>query len=240
MTKNKWLYSVLLVLVAGAVLFLYNAFNGNPLSKLAAKSTLKDHLESTYPEDRFVIQKEFFNFKDGGYNFFVTQIGDEQQTEYGFFVTGFFGSMIQSDGIYYANQDEVLIDRLQKEAGEELLKFLQEKVPYVREVRPLLEVLKGKYSADTKWSKAFKPEKPMYIHIMIDSRELSKEQMLQQATIIQTSLNEAQYAYDHVTINGNIVDDSFGKVEDEESWVVKYAVGFEPDTQLELRDIDSE
>lgn len=238
MTKKKWIYLILLVILVGAVLFFYNAFNGNPLSKMTAKSTLKSHLEATYPEDEFVIQKAFYNFKDSGYNFYVTQVGEEQQTEYEFILTGFFGSTIHSDGIYYANQDVELIRKLQKEAGEEIMNLLQEKVPEVFVVTPQLEVLKGKYAADTHWSTDFTPEKPLYLFIAIDSREFSKEDVLQASTTIQQSLHEANISYDHVTINGNIIDENLEEVKDQPFWVVKYAVGFESNSKLTVKDIE--
>ncbi|PIC65288.1 hypothetical protein CSV79_01305 [Sporosarcina sp. P13] len=238
MTKIKWIYLVVIIISVGAVLFFYNAFNGNPISKMTAQSTLKNHLESNYPDDEFVIQREFYNFKDGGYNFYVTQIGEEEQTEYEFILTGFFGSNIHSDGIYYANQDVKLISKLQKEASEEITNLLQEKVPEVLEVTPQLEVLKGKYPSDANWSKDFKAEKPMYIHITIDSRKFSKEDMLHASILIQRSLHESNYTYEHITINGNIIDENYEEVKGEPFWVVKYAVGFEHDTKLTLKDIE--
>lgn len=238
MTLKKWVYLILIIILVGAVLFFYNGFNGNPISKMIAKSTLKNHLESTYPKDEFVIQKDFYNFKDGGYNFYVTKIGDEDQTEYEFIMTGIFGSTVHSDGIYYANQDEQLIEKLQLEASEEITTLLQDVVPEVLEANPLLEVLKGKYPADTHWSKDFKAEKPMYIHIPVDANEFSKEEMLEASILIQKALNNANYKYDHVTINGNIIDKNIEKVKGEDFWFVKYAVGFENDTKLTLKNIE--
>ena len=238
MTTKKLVNLILIMILVGAVLFFYNAFNGNPISKMTAKSTLTNYLESSYPEDEFVIQRAFYNFKDGGYNFIVTKIGEEAQTEYEFIFTGFFGSNIHSDGIYYANQDETLIEKLQTEASEEITAYLQAIVPEVLEANPLLEVLKGRYPSDINWSKDFKPEKPMYIHIPVDARKFSKEDMYQVTSSIQKSLNDANYEYDHVTINGNIIDDTIKEDNNEPFWIVKYAVGFEDDTTLQLKDIE--
>lgn len=238
MTKKKWVYLLVIILLAGFVLFIYNAFNGNPLSKITAKSNLQSYLEKTYPEDKFVIQSQFYNFKNSGYDFQVIRIGEEEQTEYEFIVTGFFGSNIQSDGIYYANLDEQLIHKLQQEASTELKVFLQKQVPEVLEVSPILEVLKGKYPDNATWSKEFKPEVPMYLHIPVDASEFSKEDILQASILIQKSLNEANYQYDHVTINGNIVDENYEEEKDKPFWIVKFALGFDSNTKLTLKDIE--
>lgn len=237
MTKRKWAYTIILVFLVGAVLFFYNAFNGNPISKMTAEKNLGNYLERTYPDDEFIIQRSFYNFKVGGYNFVITKVGGDQQTEYEFILTGFFGLHVHYDGIYYANQDEKLLAKLAKEANEELTKFLQRKVPEVLEVNVQMELLKEKYPPETTWSKDFKPEKPMYVHIGVDSREFSDEDFLEVTRIIQKSLNEAAYNYEDVMINGNIIDNSFEEGNGENNWYVKYVVPFEKDTKLKLSDI---
>ena len=199
---------------------------------------MNQYLERTYPQDEFVIQKNFYNFKDSGYNFAITKVGQEQQTEYEFVVTGLLGSNIHIDGIYYANQDEKLIEKLVKEANEELKNSLKEKVPEVLEVNVQMEVLKGKYPATTSWTKEFTPEVPMYIYIAIDAREFSKESFFKVSKNIQKKLNQEEYRYDHVTINGNIIDSSFQEENGEKNWIVEYASFFEKDSKLQFSDVE--
>ena len=61
-----------------------------------------------------------YNFKIGGYTSWVVQIGDQQQTEYEFEVTGFFKPTVTHDGIYYGNLDIPLIEKLSDEAAVEI------------------------------------------------------------------------------------------------------------------------
>lgn len=238
MKKKKWLYVILLIILVGSVLFFYNAFNGNPISKIIAKSTLENHLESNYPDDEFIIQRDFYNFKDGGYNFYITKVGEEAQTEYEFIVTGILGLNVHIDGIYYANQDERLIRKLVKQANKELTIHLQESVSEVLEINVQMEVQKGKYPANTSWSKEFKPEHPMYVHITLDAREFSKEDTLKAAQSIQKSLDESGYRYDTVMINGNFIDNDFEEVKGEDNWYVKHVISFEKGTKLKVNDVE--
>lgn len=236
MKKRKWVYIILIILLALPVLFFYDAFNGNPLSKRLSKSTLKSYLAATYPEDEFRLSKPIYNFKDNGYDYDVRKVGDFSQTDYQFIVTGLFGSNVHYDAIYYENQDTQLIEKLEQQASDELTALLQKEVPEILQVTPQLEVLKGTYDADTQWTKDFKAEKPMYIHIVVDTRELSKEAILQIAKTIQKTLNVNGYAYNHTMINANILSDD--KEEDKDSFgYVKYAISFEKDTKLKLKQV---
>ena len=73
--KNKPLkfikYTVLTILLCTVVYFA-NAFVGNPVSKLLAANTAKNHLAQTYPGTDYQIESTSYNFKDGKYHSFVT------------------------------------------------------------------------------------------------------------------------------------------------------------------------
>lgn len=236
-TKKKWLYIIGIIVLAVPILFFYNAFNGNPVTQFVATKSLEKHLVQTYPADEFNVKKPFYDFKMGGYTFEVLKIGDAKQVPYEFLTRGALGTTIAIDGIYDANQDRPLIIKLENQAREELTILLQEKVPEIREVEAQLEVLKGTYDSDAKWSKDFKPEKPMRLYVTVDIEKLEQEDILRIANIVQTTLNESNYDYNYVNIDGNVYSETESK-ESESTWYVKYAISFEKDTILKLRDIE--
>jgi hypothetical protein len=236
MNKKKWLYVLIIVVLSLLILFLYNAFNGNPITKQLSKSEIKNYLAETYPNDQFSIGKPFYNFKDGGYHYDVRIIGDANQMEYDITVTGILGSTIYFDGIYYANQDKKLIEKLQNEANAELKLLLKDKIPEILDVSTGLQILKGKYDATISWDKNFIPEKPMTLFLTIDSSELSTEDIAKLASNIQEILNREQYVYSNITINGNILSNNDGK-DGVPFWNLKYYLSYESDTVLRSKDV---
>lgn len=231
MRKRKWWYILLIIVITLPVLFIANAFNGNPVSKQIAKITLNKYLEEEYPEDVFHVEKPFYNFKDSGYNFEVKQIGDATQKVHDFTVTGILGTEVTYDSIYYANLDQILIRNLESEANMELQQLIKKEIPEMKEVEVMIEVLKGTYPSDTTWDKDLKLEKPMYIHIILNAEDLTKESVVEKAISIQQLLNENGYEYDRVSINANLNDTPYGSY-------VKYGLGFERDSKIRERDVE--
>lgn len=236
MKKKRVIYSVLLVVLIGFVFFIYNSFNGNPLSKYLAQRELNTYLKETYPDQAFHISDGFYNFKFGEYSFDARQIGtDEAGTEYEFTLRGFLKPTVFWDGIYYSNLDEPLMEKLQNEAANEITELLADKLDVIANVSVQIEVLQGTYDQDVRWSKDLKIEKPLRLHMFLDSTNATREDVLIAAEIIQATLNEANYDYDHVTINGNIMDKKV--TEKDDFGYVKYVVSFHKDTHLKLKDV---
>ena len=236
MNKRKWLYIILIVVLIVPILFFYQAFNGNPVTKYFSKAALKSFLAETYPEHEYHIREQFYNFKIGGYTSWVVQIGDQQQTEYEFEVTGFLKPTVTHDGIYYGNLDIPLIEKLADEAAVEISSLLAKHVPKITDIYVRVEVLKGKYEADTVWNKEMKLEKPIGISLTLDVTNLNKDEVLEVAKTIQQTLHEENYKYSEVSFNGNMFDKYMdGK---ENRGYLKYAFGFDKDTNISLIDIE--
>lgn len=72
--KKKHLKILALVvafaIIIGISLFA-NAFLGNPLSKMLAKSTAQNYLAATYSDTDYYIDRISYNFKDGNYNAYI-------------------------------------------------------------------------------------------------------------------------------------------------------------------------
>lgn len=240
MKKKKMIYSILLVLLIGIVLFFYNAFNGNPISKVYSKKVLENYLSDTYTNKEFRIKDGFYDFKFSEYIFEVIEIGNATEdgpAKYEFSVSGFIKPIVTTDGIYYANLDEDLMMKLGQEASREIESILREKVASVKGVDIQLELLKGKLDSATKWNKDLPLEKPLQMHIVIDSTNQTKEDVLNDTKKIQTVLDSEGYVYDYATINGNGFDQEHGDGKDERGYV-KYSISFDKGVTPQLKDVE--
>lgn len=231
MKKKKIIYIIAILVLLIPVLFLYNAFNGNPISKLIAKGTLKNYLEETYPEDEVYLSKGFYNFKFGTYVFDVTMYGDSTG-DYEFEVGGFFSNEVVMDGFYLDHLDESLMKMLGEDARDELKATLGSAVPDILDIEVLIYVLKGTYELDQVWHKDLQMAEPMQIHIVIDGQELSKQDVYERTITIQKILNEEGYDYDRVSINASVPYDG--------DWILKYAVGFNKNGTVKEKDVSEE
>ncbi|MEH7387165.1 hypothetical protein V7147_17385 [Bacillus sp. JJ1521] len=243
MKKRKVIYSVILGLLVLFVLFIYNEFNGNPVSKYYSTKVLENYLEETYPSREFRIEEGFYNFKFKTYDFNVIEIGAPLPNEngpktYEFNVRGFLKPNVLLDSIYTENLDEPLMEKLSAEVQKELTVLLQQSVPNVKGIDVGLEVQKGNYDMNTTWNKDMKLEKPISIFIVLDSTRSKKEDVLTESQVIQKVLNDNNYTYEYVTINGNIIEDQNAEYVKDDNGYVKYYVSFESDTDIKLKGIE--
>lgn len=226
---KKMFYLFLIVILVVPILFLYNAFNGNPLSKYASKLALKQHLEETYPEEEFTIDGGTYDFKFSEYVFHVKR--DHQ--DYTFNVAGFFQPTVTTDGFYQSQLDESLMERLGEEAGKELREVLKD-IQEIMYIDVYVEVITGTYDESVTWRKDLPLEKPMDIFIILDGRNMKKEHLLQVMKQMQTVLNTEGYQYGTVTINANIRELTSAK---DDFGYVKYASSFTKEQTITIKDI---
>ena len=239
MNKRKILFSVLALLLIGFVLFIYNEFNGNPVSKYFATKELESYLKETYPKKEFRLDPGSYNFKDKEYSFNVIEIGSTTPggtgpREYFFSVRGFINPTVQMDGIYTENLDQVLMEKIGKEAGEEIKTLLSQDVKTIISVEVYVEFLKGTFPADSHWNKSMKLEKPIWMHIYLDATNATREQVFEDVQKIQATLNKHGYEYASVNINANVIGDPKGK---EDIGYVKFATSFKKNDVLKLKDM---
>lgn len=237
MSKRKWIYSIIMIFIVGFILFVYNAFNGNPMTKYLSKKTLEHYLTVTYPNKTFRLTDSSYNFKDQEYYFKAVEIGTTSSkgdlTTYDFWVGGFIHPKVNEDGLYEANLDQPLMNRLGKEAGTEVEQVLSSHLNNLRGVDAAVEVTKGKFPEDVKWSKQLPLNQPFGINVYLDSAGQSKQQFLQEATHIQSLLNENGYTYSDVNINGNIYFSSTIK----KAQRVKFALSFKQNEAIKEQSI---
>lgn len=220
---------ILIIFIVAFVLFLYNAFNGNPISKYMSQKSLENYLEETYPEQEFRIKEGAYNFKFNSYDFVVLQIGTDNLKELDFAVSGFFKPTVSRDGMYYENLDYEMMEKFSEQAEKEILSLLKD-VNTVHNVDVTLEVLKGQFQKDTNWSKDVALQKPVDIYVQIDSKNQTKEQFFSAAEKVKKILDEQNYKYGFVTFNGTLI-------EQEKEGILKYSVSVNKDENIELKNV---
>lgn len=241
MSKRKIGYIVVLTALIGFVLYIYDGFNGNPVSKYFSTRALENYLEETYPDKELRIDRAYYDFKFGGYGFNVIEIGTVEPEgqgpkKYEYSVRGFWKPRVVIDGIYYDNLDEDLMTKMSNEASEEIETLLSEKIDTVYRVEVQVEFLKGQFSADTSWNKALKFDKPIYIYVLLDATNAKAEDVLADAKEIQALLNQNGYVYDSVNVNANYIDENDEFTKDGVG-PLKYAIPFSKNTKLSKKNI---
>lgn len=68
MRIKKIIAGVIAFLLIGFILFLANAFMGNPISKMMVNQAAEKYVEQNYPDLDLELEDASFNFKDGYYN----------------------------------------------------------------------------------------------------------------------------------------------------------------------------
>ncbi|WP_051237033.1 DUF3139 domain-containing protein [Paenibacillus pinihumi] len=237
--RKKMLYSILLGLLVVLVLFLYNAFNGNPMSKWIAHQTLEKYLEQNYPELKLRVHDGYYNFKDSGYTFKAVIIGGKAQEEnkpgeFEFSVRGSIQPAVRLDGIYYSRLDRSAMERLSAEAAQEIKNLLLRDIPSLQKVDAHIEVLKGQVAEGEHWIKTMRLAAPLQLNMLLDVKGMSKEELLETVKHMQNLLHTNDYRYESVMINANLMGTAHGK---EEIGAVKYAVRFKPESEIRLEDI---
>lgn len=254
MNKKKILYSTLLVLLIGIILCIFNAFNGNPLSKYLGKRLVKSYLEETYPDEEFRVENGQFNSKFNEYSYPVIKIGDdpyapigtdstEEETEkqlqsmnYSIDVTGFLTQTVRYDSIRYSRIDTTLCKKLSKEASIEISNILKDQLPNIVTINVSMEVLKEQLPSDTAWSKDLELDRPIYIDIITDANEQDAKDAMEDGKTVQRLLNENGFDSFNVNINANGFDKNLG--DKDEYGYVKYALSFDNEKNITLKDVE--
>jgi hypothetical protein len=249
---KKMILSVALLFLVTFVLFIYNEFNGNPISKYRAEKALQSYLAETYPDKVVRIKEEgFYDFKFKEYLFKVTEVGAEtpEAEEVGeeeekipniqdhqFAVTGFIIPRVKLDGMRMGQLDHSLMERLGREASIEIFELLDQTVGNIHAVEVTMEVLKGQFENGVSWDKSLPLDRPFSIFIVLNSSNQETEDIYESAVLIQKTLAEANYNYEWVNINGNVINDA-AKKDGLENGYVKYGLGFDKDEQIKRQKI---
>jgi len=252
MSKKKIIYSIILVILISFILLIFNAFNGNPISKFVGKKVAAKYLEETYPNEEFRLESGEYNFKFSEYNYPVYKIGEDpfayvessngedkekelQSMNYSISVTGFLRPRVRYDEIRSARRDEILCKTLSYQASLEIEELLKSEIPNLVNVWGSVEVIKGQLPSDTSWSKDIILDEPIYIDITLDSSNETAEDCVNTCIKIQQILAENNYNYSGVNINGNGFDKDLG--DKDEYGYVKYALSFGMDDEILLKDV---
>lgn len=111
----KIIAAAVAVLLMAGVLFIYNAFCGNPISAAIAGIRIKNHIDMQYPGHHYQISSPSYDFKMGGY---TCAINDPDSTDRSF-------SARYAEGKIYDTYEDMMnksnvLDRLDSEFREAL------------------------------------------------------------------------------------------------------------------------
>ncbi|MGN7477067.1 hypothetical protein ACTHOQ_04355 [Solibacillus silvestris] len=236
---KKWLSIFLAFVITSSVLFGYNEFNGNFISKQIAKSTLKDYLSEHYPDADFQFDKGFYNFKFNAYTFDVTFYESPNNWTYTFEVgPKYLPNTIQTKTMHYDSRDETKSNDWSDQGSQ-----------YVKELLTAFPIGNIYYSIDvpnqfpqTEWAPAVNVivapsisiEFPLY-------KGETEEEFLNTVQEIQAALDRDEIRYDTVSVYmDEKMDNRDGKKEGYASiyYQRKYSLQFQGNSPITLDNIE--
>lgn len=221
MKTKKVIYVILLCISISFIAFVYNSFNGNPITKFAGKIVVKKYLKETYPSEEFRVDSGSYSFKFGEYSYPVFIIGSGANIEYPYVnVRGTFMPKVSFDGIHISKLDTTLNESLSIDASSEIYDFLLNEINIIKAVEVSTNVLKGDLPSDATWSKDLNI--PISLHIIIDSSNENEDEFIDTCKKIQDALNS--YNYSKVNVNGNVLGKDLGSKD--KYGYVKFAISF--------------
>lgn len=149
----------------GFILFVANAFVGNPISASIAKSAIERHMEATYPELEYeFVSKVGYNFKDGSY---IVQVQSLHSVDTRFTVDYHGKNDIRDDYQYRVLEYDQTLQRLSKSFAAVLKKELSEQLgAAIQHVFVMYQIEEVKdYRNLLSLDMAFDPHLPIPVHI---------------------------------------------------------------------------
>lgn len=240
MKKKIWLGIAITVTLVFA--FIANAFTGNPLSKTIAKQNTEQFLQKTYSEETFHIEKGWYNFKTGTYDFTVT--GDQLPQEVQMMRAGFFGQQSHYDGVRDSRMDTSLNRRLNEQASAYLVEAFRSGAPHIRGVDMEFSVMRGELPTHTDWSPTLSFVEEPWLMIMMDATNVSVEQFEEEVQFMQQTLEDLGIQYRSASVNAQLWDEDTYELNRQEAetnpeididrddfWYLRYFASFHPKTK---------
>lgn len=200
LNKKKIVYLVILIVIVGFLLTMYNNLNGNPISKAIAKGKIQRYIEETYPDKDFNIDKMGYNFKFT--NYYATVISEEAGLN--------FSIDIRRDNSFWDEYKEepVLVDHeLSKRFRETIEGYTKEDISDVvmfmddnskekinNYLFAELEVPQGKYrDKDIQYSTDMDDPFIFSVSLYPENGDNYKKELLSVAKALKNSINKRAY-----------------------------------------------
>lgn len=235
----KKIFGVILIILVFLVGFIYNEFNGNPLSKCFAKREISKYISANYSDKDFEVISIGYNFKFHNYAANI-----ESKKENIKFVIDTKGDGKFYDEYYYSYSVE---QKIARKFGEQLSKILYEelkgKVPDLKAVATSFEIERGKYLFTDEYSKNIKEQPAINIGFVGD--QITKEEFVNKVYLVKEAVIKGGYKPKSFNFNYNAqgdkgaliyslnLDESQLNLSKEEINNIKF--GFDEGTKEELR-----
>lgn len=242
MKKKIWLFIAIVLTISFGLVA--NAFTGNPLSKVIAKQYTKTFLEKTYPNEQFNIEKSFYNFKTGTYDFMIS--GEKLTNEVEMMRGGLFGQVLHFDGVRDSRMDVLLNRRLNEQASSQLMALFSSGAPHIRAIDFSFFVMKGELPHDTQWEPHLTFVELPHLMILMDATDLTVDQFEREVNFMQKRLAELGVSYQSASVNAQLLDEEayqLNKLEAENNpdlnldidrndfWYLRYYTSFNQQTK---------
>lgn len=235
---KKWLFIIPALIITGFVLFGYNEFNGNFISKQIAKSTLKKHLTETYTDTNVQIEKGGYNFKSGTYMFDVTFYEPPNNWTYSIEIGPKYSPIsIETATLHYDSKDEGMSSLWSVQGSSYAKKLLADVfsggVSYSIDVPKQFPQKEWTPTVDVPVAPSITIEFPLY-------KGESKEAFLKTVKEIQAALDADELRYDSVFIYmDEKVDNRDGKKKGYADiyYQRKYSLQFQANSEITVNDI---
>ncbi|WP_291572955.1 hypothetical protein [Clostridium sp. UBA4548] len=202
----KKVFIFILVGLIGLVGFIYNEFNGNPISKYFVKKEIQSYLSTNYGDKNLDIVKIQYNSRIKNYN--TTVKLKKEGIEYSIEKL--------EDGSYYDGyyNAEIINPRFSRRMGEELRGFiykdLKDKVSDISNIAVKFEIKGGKYPMNMEYTKEIE-EKPEII-IELQGSGITQKEFLDRTFLIKEHIISEGYKPRGVHFRFNKVGENAGLI----------------------------
>ncbi|MDH7578418.1 MAG: DUF3139 domain-containing protein [Bacillota bacterium] len=183
MKKCKIILASLVILLIFLIGFIYNSFNGNPISKYIATKQMENYLTMNYPEEEFKIERVYYNFKLGNY---VGKVYSPRNGDIQFTVSPRRNGYIYDEYIDKYAKDYELSRQFSEQIGKMVFPIVKEKVGETSEVSAEIYIKKGKYPSDAIYSKDM--EESFSLNIYFKGAKVSEEEFVEKCMTVRDTI----------------------------------------------------
>lgn len=172
--------AIFLVFIIG---FIYNSFNGNPVSKYIATKQIENYLTMNYREEDFKIERVYYNFKLGNY---VGKVYSPRNGDIQFTVSPRRNGYIYDEYIDKYAKDQELSRLFSEQIGQMVFPIAKDKVVETSEVTAEIYIKKGKYPSDAIYSKDM--EENFSLNIYFKGDKVSVEEFVEKSMNVRDTI----------------------------------------------------
>lgn len=188
----KIILASMVIFLVSLVVFIYNSFNGNPLSKYIATKQMENYLTMNYPEEDFKIERVYYDFKFGAY---VGKVYSPRNGDIQFTVSPRRNGYVYDEYIDKYARDQELSRLFSEQINQMVFPIAKEKIVETSEVTAEIYIKKGKYPSDASYSKNM--EENLSLNIYFEGDKVSEEEFVEKCMNVRDTILASGFKVDH-------------------------------------------